>query len=421
MKGTLLLRAHLRGYVPGFDPTAGLNLPIEEGSALREIALQPGIPLEKVKPIFVDGLRASRDRRLKAGGRVNLFPPVAGGCRGGEKGKEGENMERRRLGDSGLEVTPIVMGTWQAGKAMWAGIDDRETTRAIRSAYDAGITTFDTAEMYGKGHSERILGKALAGVRDRVVLATKVSPDHLRYGQVIDACERSLWNLDTDFIDLYQIHWPAGSFRSEPVPIEETMRALNDLERQGKIRAAGVSNFSRAQLEEACRYGRIASLQPPYSLFWRHAEEDAMPYCRDHNITILAYSPMAQGLLTGRFGPGHKFAKGDHRARNKLFRAEHAERVQRALEGLRPIAEGRGISLGRLALAWVIAHPGTCAIAGARNAGQVLENAGAAEVRLTPEEMDALDRIGRSVTDRLDSDPFLWDFQPAAPRSRKES
>ena len=319
-------------------------------------------------------------------------------------------MERRGLGTSGIEITPIIMGTWQAGKTMWAGIDDRETTAAIRAAFDAGITTFDTAEMYGKGHSERILGNALAPVRDRIVLATKVSQDHLRYDQVIQACEGSLKNLGTDFIDLYQIHWPAGSFNTKPVPIEETMGALNDLKEQGKIRAVGVSNFSRAQLEEACRHGVIVSLQPPYSLFWRHVEQDAMPYCREKGITVLAYSPMAQGLLTGKFGKDHKFDKGDHRARNRLFSQEHAKGVHRALDELRPIAERGGITLGQLALAWVIAHPGTCAIAGARSVEQVLENAKAAEVRITPAEMDEMDRIGRRVTDTLDSDPVLWKF-----------
>ncbi len=319
-------------------------------------------------------------------------------------------MERRRLGTSGIEVTPIIMGTWQAGKAMWAGIEDAETTRAIRAAFDAGINTFDTAEVYGKGHSERILGKALAPVRSQVVLAGKVSPDHLKYDRVVEACHRSLRNLDTDFIDLYQIHWPAGSFRSEAVPIAETMGALNDLKEQGKIRAIGVSNFSRAQIEEACGYGTIVSLQPPYSLFWRHVEQDAMPYCRENGITLLAYSPMAQGLLTGKFGPGHKFAKGDHRAKNRLIRPEHSERVQEALKALRPIAERRGITLGQLALAWVIAHPGTCAIAGARNREQILQNAEAAEIRLSPSEMEEMDRIGRKVTDHLDQDPVQWNF-----------
>lgn len=319
-------------------------------------------------------------------------------------------MERLRLGTSEIEITQIVMGTWQAGKAMWADIDDAETSRAIRAAYDAGINTFDTAESYGKGHSERILGEALASVRDRVVLATKVPSHLLQYDQVVEACHRSLENLRTETIDLYQIHWPAGSFKSKIVPIEETMRAMNDLKEQGKIRAVGVSNFSRAQLEEACRHGRIESLQPPYSLFWRHVEEDAMPYCRENDITLLAYSPMAQGLLTGKFGKGHKFAKGDHRKRNKLFRQEHVERVQRALDELRPIAENRGITLGQLALAWVIAQPGTCAIAGARNAEQVLENAKAGEVRLSAPDLARMDEIGRRVTDHLDRSPVLWKF-----------
>jgi aryl-alcohol dehydrogenase-like predicted oxidoreductase len=293
---------------------------------------------------------------------------------------------------------------------MWAGIDDGETSKAIRAAYDAGITTFDTAASYGKGHSERILGEALAPVRDRVVLATKVSSHLLQYDQVMEACHGSLENLKTDHVDLFQVHWPAGSFKSQIVPIEETMRAMNDLKEQGKIRAIGVSNFSRAQLEEACRHGRIVSLQPPYSLFWRHVEEDAMPYCRDNDITLLAYSPMAQGLLTGKFGPGHRFAKGDHRKRNRLFMPEHAERVQRALEELRPMAEGHGITLGQLALAWVIAHPGTCAIAGARSAEQVLENAKAAEVRLSAPDLARMDEIGRSVTDPLDDNPVQWKF-----------
>jgi len=319
-------------------------------------------------------------------------------------------MERRKLGTSGIEITPIVMGTWQAGKAMWVGIDDAETTQAIRAAHDAGITTFDTAEYYGKGHSERILGEALAHVRDQVVYATKVFPDHLEYDQVIEACHRSLENLKTDYIDLYQIHWPAGSFKSKAVPIEETMGALNDLKAQGKIRAIGVSNFSRAQLEEAARHGRIDSLQPPYSLFWRHVEEDAMPYCRGNDITLLAYSSMAQGLLTGKFGKDHKFARGDHRARNKLFGKDHAQRVQRALDELHPIAERHGITLGQLALAWVIGQPGTCAIAGARNAEQVVENAKAAEVRLTPSDLAEMDAIGRRVTDQLDANPVLWNF-----------
>ncbi len=300
------------------------------------------------------------------------------------------------------------MGTWQAGKEMWVGIDDTESTKAIKAAYDAGITTFDTAEVYGDGHSEKIVGNALQNVRDKVVIATKVFSNHLRYQQVIDACHQSLKNLNTDYIDLYQIHWPPGSFGTKHVPLEETMGALTDLKAQDKIRAIGVSNFSKSQMETAAKYGKIDSLQPPYSLFWRQVETDALPYCLENNITVLAYSSMAQGLLTGKFGPDHKFAKGDHRFRNKLFQPENYARVQKALEKLSPIATANNITLGQLALAWIISRPGICAVAGARSAEQAAQNAAAANVRLSEQDLAAVDEIGKTVTDPLDDDPVMW-------------
>ncbi|ARV61019.1 aldo/keto reductase [Nostocales cyanobacterium HT-58-2] len=319
-------------------------------------------------------------------------------------------MEKRTLGTSDVRITPILMGTWQAGKKMWVGVEDTDSIKAIRAAFEAGITTFDTAEVYGDGHSERIVAEALSHVRDQVEYATKVFANHLKYDQVIEACERSLKNLKTDHIDLYQIHWPSGSFNSEVVPIEETMSALNLLKEQGKIRAIGVSNFSRTQLEEASQYGRIDSLQPPYSLFWRYVEKDAMPYCIENQITIIAYSPLAQGLLTGKFGLDHKFDPQDNRAKNKLFQGENFERAQQALEKLRPIAERHQCSLAQLALAWLIAQPQTSAIAGARHPEQATANAQAASVQLSPEELHQIDTIGRIVTDHLDDNPVMWNW-----------
>ncbi|MGQ4646513.1 aldo/keto reductase [Lyngbya aestuarii] len=319
-------------------------------------------------------------------------------------------METRPLGSSDLKITPIIMGTWQAGKRMWVGIEDEETIRAIRAAFEAGITTIDTAEVYGEGHSEQVIAKALADVREQVIYASKVFANHLKYNQVIEACDRSLKNLNTDYLDLYQIHWPSGSFKSEVVPIEETMSALNKLKEQGKIRAIGVSNFSRTQLEEAAQYGRIDSLQPPYSLFWRKIEQDAQPYCVEHNISILAYSSLAQGLLTGKFGPNHKFGEGDNRADNKLFQGENYQRAQQALEKLRPIAESHQCSLAQLSLAWLIAQPQANAIAGARNVEQATQNAQAAEVKLSEDELQEIDAIGRIVTDHLDDNPLMWNW-----------
>lgn len=320
-------------------------------------------------------------------------------------------METRSLGTSDIQITPIIMGTWQAGKRMWTGIQDEESIAAIRAAVEAGITTIDTAEVYGEGHSEQIVAQAVGDIRDRVVYASKVFASHLKYDQTIEACERSLKNLNTDYIDLYQIHWPAGSFGNEKVPIDETMKALNQLKEAGKIRAIGVSNFSRTQLEEAAQYGKIESLQPPYSLFWRKVENDAAPYCIANNISILAYSPMAQGLLTGKFGKDHQFVEGDHRSANVLFQGENFQRAQHALDRLRPLAVKHNCTLAQLSLAWLIAQPQTNAIAGARNTEQAINNAGAAAVSLSAAELQEIDRIGRQVTDSLDDNPVMWDWK----------
>ncbi|MDZ8029014.1 MAG: aldo/keto reductase [Nostoc sp. DedQUE01] len=319
-------------------------------------------------------------------------------------------MEKRTLGNSDVQITPILMGTWQAGKRMWVGIEDADSIKTIRAAFEAGITTIDTAEVYGQGHSEKIVAEALSDVRHQVVYATKVFANHLKYEQVIQACERSLTNLKTDYIDLYQIHWPSGAFNSEIVAIEETMSALNFLKEQGKIRAIGVSNFSSVQLAEAASYGRIDSLQPPYSLFWRQVEKDALPYCIEHNISILAYSPLAQGLLTGKFAIGHQFDPADNRAKNKLFQGENFERAQQALEKLRPIALLHNCSLAQLALAWLIAQPQTNAIAGARYPQQAQDNASAAQIQLSAAELAEIDAIGRIVSDGFDNNPIMWDF-----------
>ncbi len=319
-------------------------------------------------------------------------------------------METRRLGRSDVQITPILMGTWQAGKKMWVGIEDEASIKAIRAGVEAGITTIDTAEVYGEGHSEQIIAQAVADIRDRLVYASKVFANHLQYDRVIEACEGSLTNLQTDYLDLYQIHWPAGSFNSELVPIAETMKALNKLKEDGKIRAIGVSNFSLAQLKEAANYGRIDSLQPPYSLFWRKIEADLVPYCIANNISILAYSPLAQGLLTGKFGTNLQLAQGDHRQNNVLFQGENYQRVQNALERLRPIAERHNCSLAQLSLAWLIAQPQTNAIAGARSAEQAMDNAQASQVNLATAEIQEIDRIGRQVTDRLDNNPVMWNW-----------
>lgn len=314
-------------------------------------------------------------------------------------------MHYQNLGNTDIKISSIIYGCWQAA---WPGTEEAELIAAQQAALDAGVTTFDTAEGYGGGDSERLLAKALGTRRDEIVIATKVGADNLAAEKVATACERSLKNLNTDRIDLYQIHWPAGTWGSDIVPIGETIDALLKLKSAGKIRALGVSNFNKAQMTEAIAVAPIESLQPPYSLFWRHLEEDSMPVCREHGISILAYSPLAQGLLTGKFGRDHKFVPGDPRGGNKLFKDEHFGRVQAALDQLRPIASAHNASLGNLALAWLLHQPKTCPIVGARTAEQARENATATDISLTSEEISKIDVIGKSVTDHLDSNPVMW-------------
>ena len=319
-------------------------------------------------------------------------------------------MNSRTLGQSDVKISPVIMGTWQAGKKGWVGIEDDEVVDAIRAGYEAGITTVDTAEVYGDGYSEKLVAKALSDVREKVTYATKAFANHLSADKIVEACENSLKRLETDRLDLYQIHWPAGSFKSDIVPIEETMGALAKLKEQGKIRAIGVSNFSKAQLEEALQFGRIDSIQPPYSLFWRQVEEEIVPFCEQETVSILAYSSLAQGLLTGKFGPEHEFPDDDIRSKNKLFKGETYQTAQKALEQLKPIAEKYETSLGCLAIAWLITQTQTCAIVGARNTQQAEENAKAIDIQLSQEDLDQIDAIGRGVTDPLDENPVMWNF-----------
>jgi myo-inositol catabolism protein IolS len=319
-------------------------------------------------------------------------------------------MQHRQLGTSQIKISAILFGGWQSGKSGWTSINDDETIAAHRAALEAGIDTFDTAEAYGEGHSERILAKAIGDRRDEIVIATKVWAGNLKKDKLVEACERSLKNLGTDRIDLYQIHWPSGSFHSEIVPIEESMGALNALKEQGKIRAIGVSNFTNEQLAEATQHGRVDSFQPPYSLFWRAATQDTQAYCVEHQISILAYSPLAQGLLTGKFKRGHEFEKGDNRNANRLFKGEHYERAQDALDQLRPLAKKYDVTLGQLSLAWLISQPQANAIVGARNAEQAVQNAVAGDLQISAEDLQTIDAIGRTVTDPLDDNPNMWNW-----------
>lgn len=320
-------------------------------------------------------------------------------------------MRYAQLGSSKIEASKIILGTWQAGKSMWAGIDDTEISKAVRGAIDLGINMIDTAAEYGDGYSEQIIGQTLKNVaREQYYLATKVFCNKLKYKQVIEECNQSLRNLQTDYIDLYQIHWPAGSFGSEIVPIQETMEALNSLIDQEKILNIGVSNFSAIQLEEAMQYGKIVSNQPPYSLIWRQYDHDTNPFCRKHNIAILAYSSLAQGILTGKFKRNHRFANGDHRKYNRLMEDTNFKYVEQVISDLQQYADKYKTSISNIALNWLISQPNTFAIVGARNITQITENATAGDFILSQEDLVAIDKISDIVTKNMDQSHTMWNW-----------
>lgn len=316
-------------------------------------------------------------------------------------------MEKRRLGSSELEVTVIGLGCWAIGGWMWGGTDEEKAIAAIRKAIDVGMTFFDTAPAYGFGLSEEIVGKAIEGRRDEVILATKcgLNWEHttrqpwfvdeqgnkiykdLTKESILREAEASLRRLKTDRIDLYQCHWP-----DEQTPAEETMEALNLLLEQGKVRAIGVSNFSVAQMGDFRRCVPVHSDQPRYNMLDRAIEAEILPYCQENNIGVLAYSPIEQGILTGKVTLDRKLPRGDHRRHRPWFQKKNLKRALGFLEKLKPIAADHRKTLAQLAANWVICQEGvTSALVGARNAEQVVENAGAADWRLTEEELKLIE------------------------------
>ena len=321
-------------------------------------------------------------------------------------------MEFRKLGKSDIEVSVLAFGAWAIGGWVWGGADSKDAIEAIETAIDNGMTTIDTAPVYGFGHSEEIVGKAIKGKRDRIQLLTKygLSWDdnkglfyfdtrdnngrdlkiykHASRKKILSECEKSLKRLGTNYLDLYQIHWPDPT-----TPVSETMEAMEILIQQGKIRAGGVCNYGLELTREASGRFPLASNQVPYSMVNRKIENDVVPFCIEKNIGILAYSPLQRGLLTGKIKPGHTFNEGDNRPSSLYFKEPNHSNILNFLSGIRHIADSHGITLAQLVLNWTIRQPGiTCTLAGARNPEQVLDNIGAVSFDLTPGEIEEIDK-----------------------------
>jgi len=313
-------------------------------------------------------------------------------------------MKTKSLGWTGLELTRVGLGTWAIGGGDWAFAwgpqDDRESITAIRRGLELGINWIDTAPAYGLGHGEEVVGRALKGLREKPLIATKCGrsfkQDRTLYPslkrEVVRAeVEASLRRLQVDVIDLYQIHWPQPAEE-----IEEGWGAISDLVEEGKVRFAGVSNFSLEQLKRVQPIHPVASLQPPYSMLVRGVEDELLPYCAQHNIGVIGYSPMQKGLLTGKMTAERirKLPADDHRQRDPLFQEPALSRNLALVGELKGIAKRLGATVPQVAIAWVLRRPEvTAAIVGSRSAAQIEETIGAAELTLLREDLSLIEAL----------------------------
>jgi len=312
-------------------------------------------------------------------------------------------MKSRKLGSEGPEISVIGFGAWEAGGgAEWgAAPPDERVIEAIRAGLDAGITWIDTAEVYGAGHSEELVGQAVAGRRDQTMIFTKVAPNEggsgFRPEQVRHACEASLKRLGTDWIDLYQLHWP-----NPHVPVEDTWGAMTELVSDGLVRWIGVSNFDADLLRRCLAVRHVDSLQQEFSMLALEHRE-LIRSCGELGVGVLSYAPLAFGLLTGAITRDTRFDETDFRGGAQedetwaeLFAPGKLERSLAVVEGLRPIAERLGATIAQLALAWNLHQPGvTVAIAGSRNPDHVRENAAAGDIDLEEDDLRALEELPR--------------------------
>ena len=328
-------------------------------------------------------------------------------------------MKYRPLGKSGIQASVVGFGAWAIGGWMWGGTKKNDPAGAIHAAIDHGINLIDTAPMYGYGHSEELVGAALKGLRDKVVLATKCGMVwykqegdkffdasetgeaeseadrkyevyiNLRPAMIRYEIEESLRRLKTDRIDLYQTHWQDSTTRTEDV-----MAELLSLKQEGKIRAIGCSNATVEQMERYLSVGQLDTDQEQYSMLQRQHEADNLIFCRDHQLAFLAYSPMALGILSGKIGPNHVFGEGDVRRGNPWYQPENRSKVDALLSVIRSVAEDKGVTIAQTVIAWTVARPGCShALVGARNPDQAIANAKAGEIQLTDDEIRAIRKV----------------------------
>lgn len=307
-------------------------------------------------------------------------------------------MKYTKLGKTDIRISRITHGCMELGGGRWKTMDKETNIRLLHTALDHGITTFDTAEGYGAGTSERIVGEALKGKRQECVIATKVLKEHLHAADVRKAAEGSLRRLGTDYIDLLYVHWP-----NDEIPIEETMGEFAKLKQEGKIRAIGVSNFSIAQLQAAMQVTTIDALQPEYNLLTRNIENGLLTFCQDNQISVLTYNSIAKGILSGAFHfGGVKLDAEDFRNEKPLFSAHNLQAEAPLLKVLQKTAQAHGATISQIAAAWVMAQEGvSSAIIGTQNEKHFVENLESVDICLGEEEVRQLSDVSSSVISQL--------------------
>jgi len=313
-------------------------------------------------------------------------------------------MEYTTLGRTGVDVSKIILGAWQFGKASWGEIKDDESVQTMFAAIDAGINMIDTAVGYGQGYSEEIVGKTVREAAGDCMIASKVmgNPE-----AILSGAEAALERMGVECIDLYQLHYP-----NPRCPIADQIGAMAELQDAGKIRWIGVSNFSLEQMQEVVETARIETCQPPYNLFWRQFEDDVLPFCTQNGISVIPYSPLAQGLLAGKFRSPED-VPDDIRANNKLLAPDILARCVPVIERLEQIGEAHGRTLVEAAIAWTLQCPDiTAPIIGARRKDQLQQNLGGVGWELTTEEWSGISEAGLEISALLDFSSNMWGWAP---------
>ena len=306
-------------------------------------------------------------------------------------------MEYKTLGKGDVKVSELILGCWAMGGDYFGATEDTSSLEAIEKSYELGVNTLDTAEIYGSGRSERVVGEAIKRIgRDKLSVISKVFKPSMQHDKMIKACEDSLARLGTDYLDVYFLHYPIPE---EEVSIQERMETMTELKKAGKIRAIGLSNFSLEEMQAAMKYGQVDVIQPCYSLLWRY-DEELLRFSRENGIAVIPYSTLAQGLLTGKYQKGAVFTDG--RSRAALFQPENYDRALEVTQVLQEGSSKYGKTPAQGAIAWLLQTPGiTAPIVGAKNGKQAAENLQASGWTFSAEDYAKIDRASREFTDSL--------------------